>query len=220
MPGHRFLTALRLRIGAGLLQEPILCPRCDKQILDTVCSHALCCAPGESTRGHNRTRDSVLNLVHVADPCSGLEVPGLIPNAPMLRPADIYTEVALPGYHAALDIGICSPDATGAGNDCCESMYIRKMDTYAVHLESMASRNLRYKPLVLSCFGRPHPESHNTPELIAMQAARRHGTADHRAILRRAMTNITTEIWKRAASMVHSCMPNLDVETLAILDGS
>ena len=126
----------------------------------------------------------------------------------------------MPGCQAALDIGICSPDAAGAGNDCCEPMFQRKLGTYEAHLDDMASRNLLYKPLIFSCYGRPHPESYNTLELIAKQAARRHGVVDYRSILRRSMACISVQIWQRAACMIHSCVPNLEPETLSLLFGS
>ncbi len=215
----RFWTCLRIRLGIDIIGDATLCPRCSRHVLDTACAHALCCAPGESTRGHNRVRDSTLQLVHAADPSAETEVTGLIPEAPSLRPADIFTMAAIPGCQAALDIGICSPDACGAGADCCESMFQSKMGTYREHLDGLASRNVRYKPLIFSCFGRPHPESHDTLEGIAKQAARRHGVADHRPILKRALDHISVQIWSRAAAMVHACVPESTPEELALLFG-
>ncbi len=215
----RFWTCLRIRLGVDIIGDAVLCPRCNKQVLDTACVHALCCAPGESTRGHNRTRDSALQLVSAADPSAEVEVPGLIPDRPTLRPADIFTMAAIPGCQAALDIGICSPDACGAGADCCESMFQNKLETYGDHLEDLASRGIRYKPLVFSCFGRPHPESYDTLEIIAKQAARRHGVADFRPILRRALDHITVAIWNRAAAMAHACLPEGSPEELGLLFG-
>ena len=103
-----------------------MCPRCGEDIVERTGAHGLRCAAPEATRGHYGVRDSVLALVHIADASASIEVPELIASAPGLRPADIFTTAALPGGQAALDIGICSPDATGAGTDCCETMWQRK----------------------------------------------------------------------------------------------
>ena len=123
-----FAMGLRIRLGAYLTEEPTLCQRCGKEILERTATHGLCCAAPEGTHGHYGARDKVFDLVQLADPTATTEVPELIPSNPALRPADIYTEAAIPGTRAALDIGICSPDASGAGLDCCESMHKRKRE--------------------------------------------------------------------------------------------
>ena len=64
-----------------------------------------------------------------------------------------------PGGQAALDIGIMSLDATGAGDDCREAMYQKKMSDYAPYLRSLNRQGIRYKPLTFSCYGRGHPEA-------------------------------------------------------------
>ena len=124
-------------------------------------------AAPEGTKGHYDVRNAVLPLVHLADPSAVTEVTALIPDAPALRPADIYTESALPGGQAALDVGICSPDASGAGDDCCAAMWEKKRRHYGDHLEDMARRGLRYVPLVFSCYGRVHADSDTELERIA-----------------------------------------------------
>ena len=48
-----YATAVRHRLGADHVDETILCCSCGRALLDTSGSHALCCAPGASTRGHN-----------------------------------------------------------------------------------------------------------------------------------------------------------------------
>lgn len=50
--------------------------------------------------------------------------PGLIPGT-LLRPADVLKGAAGGGL-SALDVGIASPDAAGAGNDPTEAMRLRK----------------------------------------------------------------------------------------------
>ena len=86
-------------------------------MLSTDCSHAFCCAPAESTKGHNAARDELLSFTRVADPNAEPEVLGLIDAAPDWRPADILTTAAREGITSALDVGICSPNAVNAGSD-------------------------------------------------------------------------------------------------------
>ena len=179
----------------------------------------MCCARSESTRGHYAVRDAVLPLVHLADPHVTLETPELIPNAPGLRPADLFSDSALPGGSAALDIGICSPDASGAGSDCCASMFARKREHYANHLDDMARRGLQYMPLVFSCYGRVHADSEVALEHIAKQASRRLGVVGHRPLLRRARAGIAVAIWCRAAAMARACLPKLPKECLQVTFG-
>ena len=219
LPSSHFLTAVRLRVGFHFLDEPILCPRCCRAILDRSCVHALCCASAESTRGHNRVRDSVLQFVSLADGAADTEVPELIPSAPTLRPADIFTPAALPGCQAALDVGIMSPDATGAGLDCCDAMHRKKLQTYEPYLEELERQNIRYVPLAFSSYGRVHPEAAATFATIAQQAARRKGLASHNGLLRRAMASVGVQLWKRAAAMVTACLPRETREEVAMLFG-
>ena len=214
-----FGIALRIRLGAFLTDEPTLCARCGKEILERNAAHALCCAAPEGTHGHYEARDKVFNLVQLADNTATTEVPELIPSAPALRPADIYTDGALPGTKAALDIGICSPDATNAGLDCCESMWDRKRARYEEYFEEMAANNLRYVPVVLSCYGRLHPEAADTLERIALQAGRRLGISNHKALLRRATAAVGVTVVTRAVAMARACLPRLGEEALQLFFG-
>ena len=219
MPPDEFSTCVRIRLGAFLTDEPVICERCGASIVERTAAHGLCCALPEGTRGHYSARDAVLPLVHLADPSASTEVPDLIPDAPTLRPADIYSTSALPGGRAALDIGICSPDAAGAGADCCATMWSRKRGHYSDHLDSMDQLGLRYVPLVLSCYGRVHPDSAVALDRIAASAARRLGVRDHAPILRRARCALGVAVWRRAAAMARACLPKLSAESLQLLFG-
>ena len=210
---------MRIRLGACLTEEPTVCPRCGQDIVERTGAHGLCCATPEATRGHYGVRDSVLALVHIADTSASVEVPELIASAPGLRPADIFTSAALPGGQAALDIGICSPDATGAGSDCVESMWRRKTAVYAMHLEEIRRTGVTYVPLVASCYGRLHPEMSVILERIALQAARRLGVGDYSSMLRRATSALGVAIWRRAVAMARACLPTLPAESLQVLFG-
>ena len=72
-----YVAAARLRLGAGFALEPLLCRAC-KGVLDPSGTHALCCAPGQSTRGHNDVRDAVFDLARMADATAEKEVLGLL----------------------------------------------------------------------------------------------------------------------------------------------
>ena len=133
---------MRIRLGACLTEEPILCERCGTSVLDKTASHALCCDGPGATRGHTDVRNEVFNLVQLADHAATKETLGLIPPRPELRPADIYAEAALPGSRAALDTGICFPEASNAGLDCCESMWKKKCDTYREHFAELAGQGI------------------------------------------------------------------------------
>ena len=195
----------------------IECPKFGVKAQDVCGLHSLCCARGENTTGHYCVRDRVLELVHLADSSAVTKVRQLFPDTPNLRPAGIFKAAALPGRMAALDVGICCPDASGAGSDCCDSMFHSKVDKYRVYLD--AQSDFEYRPLVFSCYGRVHPEAVAIFETLARSAARKHGVIDHKGLLARLYRNIGVEIWKRAASMVYDCMPKLQDDECELLSG-
>ena len=164
-------------------------------------------------------RVRVLELVHLADPSAFVEVPGLFPSAPSLRPADIFTSAASPGRSTALDVGVCCPDACHAGIDCCDSMHQHKVDKYRKFLTE-AEIDFEYRPLVFSCYGRVHPESEAILKTLAQGAARRRGMFNYQLLLARLHRNIGVEIWRRVASMVHACMPKLTSSECCLLNGT
>ena len=167
IPADEFSMAVRIRIGAHLTEDPALCPRYGCSIVERTAAHALCCASPQGTHGHYEIRDSLLHLTHLADPNASTEVPEIIASAPALRPADIFTSAALPGGMAALDVGVCSPDASGAGADCCEAMWRSKRSHYADYAGEMQACGVTYAPLVISCYGRWHAESATFLDRIA-----------------------------------------------------
>ena len=217
VPRSGFQIAVRLRLGAPCACPSAKCTRCGAALSG---SHAMRCGLPEATRGHYSVRDDVLALAHLADPSAAVETAGLVPSAPTLRPADIFTSAALPGRLAALDIGISSPDASGAGQDCCDAMFARKLREYGSWLGEMESEGVTYRPMVWSAFGREHPEISAMLEAMAVQAARRRGLRDHRVILRRARCAIGVRLATRAARMILCCAPGLAEEEVAALFGS
>ena len=219
VPEQDYLACIRIRIGASFIDEPMLCPRCGNAVLGSSCAHALNCARGECNKGHYKVVDAVLQLVNVADSNADTEERELIPSAPTLRPADIFSEAAIPGCRAALDVGVTSPNATGAGADCCEAMFQTKLDFYRPHFAELSAQDIRYMPLVFSSYGRMHPQAQANLETVARTAARKRGFGDHRLLLRRATGRIGVAIWRRAAAMVRSCLPQLSAEEAALAYG-
>ena len=212
VPPGEFQDAVRIRLGAPCAGPGTECARCGAA-LGACCAHALCCARREATRGHYSVRDEVLVVAHLAQPSASIETAGLVPSAPALRPADILTSAALPGRLAALDIGVTCPEATGAGEDCCDAMYRRKRRAYAPHLRELEEeQDVAYRPMVWSAYGRAHPETEAMLTSMAVLAARRRGLRDHRPILRRVRCAIGVALVRRAVQMVHACIPHLDAE--------
>ena len=142
-----YVDAVRLRLGAagGLPTECRVCGR--TVVIDG--AHALCCASGPGTRGHNEARDLLLALARQGDPHAVPEALGLLPAAPDLRPADVLTCAVGGNGLVALDVGIASPDsqAAVASGDALETMRRRKTRVYAVHEEAMRMCGLTYSPL-------------------------------------------------------------------------
>ena len=219
IPPADFGLAVRIRVGAHLVDDAFVCLRCSNEVVGRTASHALCCAAPEGTHGHYDTRDQMLLAVHLADPSATSETPEIIASHPALRPADIFTSAAIPGGLAALDVGIASPDATGAGDDCVESMWRKKRGTYAPHFDEMRAFGVTCIPMVISCYGRWHPESAVTLERVCVQAARRLGLADHEPLLRRARAAAGVAVWRRAAAMARACLPRPSAAELALIFG-
>ena len=107
---------------------------------------------------------------------------------------------------AALDVGICSPCAAGAGSDCVESMRQRKLARMADYTAELEGAGVEYRPITFSCFGRPHPEAKQLLRSFARRLARRRGGEAHLEE-RRLAASIGVEIWRRAARMVRQCLP-------------
>ena len=173
------------------------------------------CTP--SSARHYVVRDELLRLAHLADPSVEAEVTGLVPKVPLLRPADIFTSAAIPGCLAALDVGVTSPHAAGAGDDCVESMALRTRNEYESHRQAMAESNVVYRPVISSAYRRVHPDAQVVMRTLAVRAARRCGFADHRQLLKQARAAVGVALWRRAASMVHMCLPPLSPEERKLL---
>ncbi len=118
-----------------------------------------------------------------------------------------------------LDVGIVSPDATGAGPDCCEAMFQKKLRTHEPYLEELERQHIRHIPLAFSTYGRVSPEASATPTCIAQRAARRKGLVSHRGIPRRAMAGIGVQLWRSATAMTSTCLPRATPEGIIAIFG-
>ena len=194
---------------------PAPCARCKAQ-LDAKCRHALLCGSGPATRGHNRVRDTLLGLASLSDGAAASEVRGLIGSAPRLRPADVLTTAAF-GRLVALDVGIANPAARTAGEDACASMVSQKTSEYARFLSELAEDGIEYRPMVWSCWGRPHADAAGAVRSMAQAAARRQGAISARCIERRTCSAIGVQIWKRAARMAATCRPSVGGDEAAAI---
>ena len=160
-----------MRFGAGNPPDGGLCGHCGKVSLDSAGGHATCCAIGESTRGHNAVRDAVFAFAEMADPAAEKEAEDLVPSDPRARPADVLTSAAIPGCVAALDIGVVAP-AAFPDSDATVRMYQRKMDERTLQLPELEAQGIRYRPMIWTCYGRPHADAISAMLRISKRAAR------------------------------------------------
>lgn len=119
--------------------------------------------------------------------------------------------------HIHIHVGIKSPEAAGAGEDCAEAMVREKLTYYARHLPELERKGITYVPLTFSCFGRRHGTTSKIMREAAVRAARSRGSLDHAVLLQRWHATVTAEIWRRAARMVKRCLPKLDNVALTLL---
>ena len=200
-----YVTAVRLRLGGAGLEEFALCGRCVASLIDASAAHALCCA--NSVVGHNSVRDELHAAASCCDPSAEIEPLGLIPSRPLLRPADILSSAALPGRLTAMDVGVASPHAAGAGADCTQSMVLIKKVFYAPFFAELRSGGITYMPVIWSAYGRPHPDAVRVLSAIARATARRRGSHDFRVLAQRLAARVASALWRRAANMVLACWP-------------
>lgn len=203
------MEAVRIRLGAAGPPDPIPCAICGKALLDSGGAHASCCAGAEATRGHYAVAKLVHNAACICDPSAETEVPDLIPGTD-LRPADVLT-TALGNGMTAIYVGICSPYAQNAGNDCTESMFRRKLANYSAHLETLSRQSIEYLPLIWSSFGRPHARTVSVLRTLSKRISRRRGAACPAEVFQHLMGSISVEIARRAAKQVQSCWPPYDL---------
>ena len=138
------------------------CGNCGEAYLCPGGYHALVCARGESTRGHNDIRDDLHAMARTVDATAETEPEGLIPSHPRLRPADVLTSAFTAGQQAAVDVGITAPGARGSGADCVVTMHQRKHARLQPFQEEFENNGVVYRLFIISAWGRMHPEADAT----------------------------------------------------------
>ena len=201
---------MRVRLGAPLLLNSMLCGVCQKRVLDVKCTHALCCSLAESTIGHNRVKEVIHAGCSISDPGACMEAVGLVDSQPDLRPADILTRAAIPNRTAALDVGVKCPEAAGAGDDCAQAMVEQKLAYYTAILPELERKGITYCPITFSAFGRRHGTTSKIMLEAASRAARFRGQLNSKQLMKIWCATVTTELWRRVAKMVKACLPKLD----------
>ncbi len=207
MNNEEYVSAVRLRLGCGGPEEPSVCGNCGEATIGRNGTHGLLCCKGESTRGHNAIRDELHSIATPIDRNAETEPEGLIASQPRLRPADVLTGAFHNGRLAAVDVGVISPSAAGAGHDCVVTMHERKcarMERYKRELEASGAE---YHPFAVSCWGRLHPSASAMLLSAAKRIARRQGTNSERVTLRRFRARVAALVWRRAARMALRCLP-------------
>ena len=165
-----------------------------------------CCALGEANNGHNAVRDCLYDFACTADPATEWEPEDLVPSRPRARPADVLTPAAIAGRVAALDIGITSP-ASAPGADAAEAMFVRKTGERESQRSELEAQNIVYRPVVWTCFGRPHAAAEAVVLAIAKRIARKRGRTSVKAVVRQMQLAFSVCIARRAARMSLACWP-------------
>ena len=94
------------------------------------------------------------------------------------------------------------------------SCVVSKTRVYALVLQAIT-----YESLIVSCYGRCHPDSVEVLDYIARKIARQRGLNDHVGLLYSTRRNISAAIWRRAAKMIHACLPQHSKESIDLLFG-
>ena len=177
--------------------EPALGPQGDSL-------HLLC--QGESTRGHNDIRDTLLECLREVDSAAEKEVPGLVPSDPGLRPADVLTRATTRVGEMAIDVMVRSPYAQDAGDNPQLEGVRKKIRRYAEVQQELQGLGIAYTPFVWSCFGAPDVAVTQALTHAASKAhsASRAGTP--KAALARWRCRLAVAIWRRSARMAQSCI--------------
>ena len=94
-----------------------------------------------------------------------------------------------------------------------------KMRHYGPYLEELERQSIKYVPIPFSCFGRRHADTTKIMTLAARLAAQYRGMPGHQALLRRWYRSVAAEVWRRAAKMVHMCLPQPSREAAYLATG-
>ena len=78
----------------------------------------------------------------------------------------------------------------------------------AIGYDTLHNQGIAFKPLVWSCYGRPHPTAKRFLFDVANRIARRRGHRDAAGIAAQMRSDIAVEIWRRNAQQLQNCLPD------------
>ena len=84
--------------------------------------------------------------------------------------------------------------------------YQRKVKTYGPFAAELQEQRVRYRPIVWSCYGRPHFEVGDALRRLARAAARRRGFPEWRLLHQRVSAAISVELQRRLVAQVRRCI--------------
>jgi len=200
-----YIVNIQKRLGARVQEAEVRCRLCGV-CLDPFMEHCEVCALGEATKGHYAVVRAVVDGIKLADAAVTTEPAGL--SSTQARPADIFTNAAVPGRSAALDVCIASPNAAGAAGDAAEAAFKRKLEHYQNIIPELHAAGVAFRPLIWTSDGRPHPATTRTLKYAAERAARKGGgQVSASALQTRWKHEITVAILRRRAAMTRAVMP-------------
>ncbi len=193
------------------------CAECELRMeAEDVGRHALLCAKGKRTIGHNRVRDHLADLARLSDGRTQTEVGWAAAvsaggvDGDARRPVDILTSAAPLGGvgSVAIDIGITTPHTAtavqSAAHDPLEAYYVAKQRK---NEDAASAARWQYRPMIISAYGRAHGEATKIVKRLALAAGRRFGAKSAARIERAWWRNCGTLLMERACSMVTRCTP-------------
>jgi hypothetical protein len=136
------------------------------------------------------------------------------------RPADIFTNAAVPGRCAALDVCVASPNASAAGDDAAEAAFKRKLNHYKDIIPELHRARISFRPMIWTADGRPHPAVTRTLRFAAERAARKSPSDEQpKAIVARWSHEISLALARRRAAMARAVLPRHGKRSRWILSG-
>ena len=213
-----FILCVQKRLGARMLEASgIECSICGS-MLDPWLHHSETCAHAEATRGHYAAVRAIVDGIKAADPGVTTEPRGL--TASQARPADIFTNAAVPGRRAALDVCVASPQAAAAGADAADAAFRRKLKKYKDLIPELDRAGISFRPMVWTADGRPHPAATRTLRYAAELAARKgNGAGKAKHIVGRWKHEIAVAIARRRAAMARAVQPKMSQSQKWLLAG-
>ena len=213
-----YVSSVQRRLGAHVHEREGPCRLCGAP-LDPGLVHADCCDTAGATRGHYAVVRALLRGLKLADPAITTEPRGL--TTTQSRPADIFTNAAVPGRGAALDVCVAAPSASRAAGDAAEAAFRRKLRRYRREIPQLAAAGIAFRPMVWTANGRPHPAVTRTLAFAAEMAANRSDRdVEPRALLSRWRHELQVAILQRRAAMMRAVLPRASARDIWLLAGA